>query len=269
MKYHYLPDVLEFGDRSLAYWSRNPSGRVLLFVHGFGFGRDPEAAWRGFPDRLLQDSRFGGADLLFFGYRGTPNYPPVIHSTELYRLLDRLFSGLPKDLSERLRKSRDALIVRHLLMVGHSLGAVVARKALVRAFTETKDWRDTVSLAFFAPAHCGARVVRAYGSALSSISFIPLARAAAEHFLVLPELLAEGSEFLGEFEAEVASLQAATGGEALVPRFNLFGSTDKVVTIRDFGGDNPLDVAMGEGHVSVCKPSSSYSLPFDLVGKEL
>lgn len=269
MKYHFLPAPIPYGDRSIAYWSKESMGDMLIFVHGFGFGRNPETAWRDFPRIMTNAPQYAGHDILFFSYRGTPNNPPIAHSNELYRLLEDVFSDRRDPLTPRVADIRPELRTSSVCLIGHSLGAIVSRMALLRAFEKEKDWRRFVQLAFFAPAHRGARVVRAYGALVSTASFIPLAEATATHFLVLPELLNQGSDYLTSLETRVATMQSRNDGSPLIPHFNLFGSKDKIVVIEDFAHDQHLDTVLGKNHISICKPREDYMLPVDRVGSAL
>lgn len=50
--------------QSRAYWSLDSTGKILLFIHGFG-GKATKT-WRSFPGLLLNDNVFSGYDLFFY-----------------------------------------------------------------------------------------------------------------------------------------------------------------------------------------------------------
>src|SRR5438045_407845 len=65
---HLSPRDIPFGKGSRAYWAFQPTGRALVFVHGFG--GESVGTWNDFPILLTQTPEFGGYDLIFYGYDG-------------------------------------------------------------------------------------------------------------------------------------------------------------------------------------------------------
>src|SRR5262245_49816863 len=93
MKNHFLLESIAAGSKSHAYWSKTPGGKLLIFVHGFRLWQDPEASWHEFPERIRTDDALASHDIVFFGYKATPNINVNTPANQLYSLLDALLSG--------------------------------------------------------------------------------------------------------------------------------------------------------------------------------
>src|SRR5262245_748707 len=70
MQNHFIfPKKLPtYGVESCVWWARKPTGKALVFVHGFA--GQALSTWAGFPARLCDEAKCAGWDLYFFGYDG-------------------------------------------------------------------------------------------------------------------------------------------------------------------------------------------------------
>src|SRR5215208_985573 len=84
---HYLAKPIVHAPGSKIYWSREPGGSAMIFVHGF-IGH-PTKTWNDFPKFLLSDPRCAGNDIIFFKYRSTQF--TFYGARDLYNLMGRLF----------------------------------------------------------------------------------------------------------------------------------------------------------------------------------
>lgn len=265
---HSLPQIVGPGRRSLAYWADDPNGSVVVFVHGFN-GR-PVSSWLEFPSRLPEEPAWTGSDLVFFGYDG--RYAPVMASAlVLAEFLDELMAGhVPTNVASGRRSARqDGELYRRLVVVGHSLGAVVARRALLEARRPIRaDWLTRTHLVLFAPAHRGADVASLVLEGLVGfpVAGPGLAAWVAYRFPPAREL-APLSSTLTDLERESAEAYA-TGENAVQARAIAFGERDRIVRVENFLNDPRPKIFLERGHSDVCKPIRGFLEPVDLF-KEL
>src|SRR5215204_6590829 len=64
---HYMDVPLEYGEGSIAYFSRAPTGTALVFVHGFN--GNALTAWERMHELLPREDKIAGVDVVFYGYR--------------------------------------------------------------------------------------------------------------------------------------------------------------------------------------------------------
>ncbi len=258
---------------SLAYWSLHPDGTLFLFVHGFGGGAT--STWSEFENRLPR--RQHGADLIFFGYDGL--FRHASESAEhLYEMLDNLLSAPGRVFSQaRPGPRRQASFAyTRLVLVAHSLGAVVARIALVAAHDRQAAWASLVHLVLFAPAHNGTRLGALVDHAVSGIS-IPgasFATSAITGTLRAYEDLKEGSAVLTTLRDDVREARKA-GAQHVAAKVVVWAIDDPVVVNGPFPGDPPVPqdqqfaLPLLTRHTAVCKPRDTHLAPVYLVEQAL
>src|SRR5688572_1981733 len=155
-KRHLIPEKLPVGRGTCVYWSTAQfQTSAVVFVHGFR-GK-ALSSWGDTPDIMADDPRFEATDLFYFGYdsRGR-QIPGYAHDL---RVLLKGIAAWDENLLGRsvAFKNRNASTSYDpILVVGHSLGAVVARRAILDGLKENEDWATRARLALFAPAHMGA-----------------------------------------------------------------------------------------------------------------
>lgn len=129
-------------ERWVLYLSHVPPARLVVFIHGFRGGA--VRTWQRFPEGARTSDWWEASDLLFVGY---PSQRDNITGTasRLRRELPRFFPRPPSDLLEigdvRVRALPDG-DYEELVLVGHSLGGVVLRRALCDAADE---WLERIS----------------------------------------------------------------------------------------------------------------------------
>src|ERR1051325_1531809 len=133
---HLPPLELPFGTGTKARWSKRPAGRLLVFVHGFKGAAI--TTWGDLPDRLCLRREATGYDVIRFGYpslKGTASD----NAAELQGFLDELLIGknIVGVVNQSIR-SYEAAYLRpkswkysQVVLVGHSLGACVIRRAVL------------------------------------------------------------------------------------------------------------------------------------------
>lgn len=258
---HYLPKLLPYGEGSKAYLAKQPNKKVMIFVHGFrGHAMN---TWTDFPSLLLaeRDARCQGCDFIFYGYDGF--YTPAANSaTDLRQFLGVLLSrptAIVNPILVRTARRDLGFMYSDALIVAHSLGAVVARRAVLDAHLAGEAWVKLVRLAFFAPAHMGANVIKLISEVFTSIPYVGNLIAPAIRFkaAVLHDLEA-GCQTL---QVLLQDMQAATK-QGPVPHLSAkvwSAEWENIVQVVRFPTD-PVPTADSvirrRRHVNICKPTS-------------
>ena len=153
--------------RSHAYLSTNPEADTcVVFVHGF-FG-DPIGTWGQFSDLCDSDELKGRgiwarSDLYFYDYGAEHDFVKR-SASGLGHFLERLFPQAQTLLlglshAESLKIRNPWLAYSRLILVGHSLGAVVIRECLENKLRDSSGtdgipaWVSACELRLFAAAH--------------------------------------------------------------------------------------------------------------------
>jgi pimeloyl-ACP methyl ester carboxylesterase len=250
-----ITTVIPYGRGSRAYWSANPSGTVVVFVHGFN--GHATASWTEF-DRLLTGSN---DDVVFYGYdslRGRTNVMAL-------RLLECI-SDLMENGAKFVNGSVDAgehrassFRFQRLVLVAHSLGAVVSRSAMLHAKTKGARWLPQAQLCLYAPAHKGAHVLELVSSAMSLFN-APVSAIAKWRFPVLLDL-EQGSEVLQELATQTTDA-IEQGHTSLGAKLIVIAEEDAVVNTNVFCKHDHPGVVLALSHSAVCKPPDEHSQPF-------
>jgi pimeloyl-ACP methyl ester carboxylesterase len=252
---------------SFALWAERPTAKTaVVFVHGFG--GSAQATWSEFDTLAPADPAFANVDLIFYGYDGKG--PHVTESSRwLFDFLDLLSSHAATLANAGLvaEAHRDpGFSYERIVLVGHSLGAVVARNALVLATKYwPRAWAQRCELVLFAPAHLGSRTSEWATAVLSGIPVIP---ALAQMFFKVPADLAVGSQVLANLRSDVDSL--VPEHPWLGARLVVEAEPDHVVMNGAYPGDpypEPLSPSTNgfRNHIRVCKPSPAFPRPFEIL----
>ena len=126
-------------------------------------------------------------------------------AARLYGLLSFLFgypgavinAALPSAIQRSVDFTYDQVVV-----IAHSLGAVIARQALLNAWKQHEPWCGEIRLVLFAPAHKGARVQELVESVRVG-KWLSLFTAAARYKSPLIDQLRPGSPCLAELERDI------------------------------------------------------------------
>jgi pimeloyl-ACP methyl ester carboxylesterase len=261
---HYAPQKVPCPQRDgTAYWSIKPTGQAIVFVHGFR--GHVTNTWQEFPSLLTASQDFAGHDLIFYTY-DTINTAAYTSGSFFKQFLDRLFedpiSIWNQSLSPGAVRPKD-LRYRSVVIVAHSLGAVVSRLALVSAHRDQKNWLLNTRLVLFAPAHCGSRVHALFMSTITPVPWIVPIAGLANYICVTLEDLTPNSKILTQLleDTKQAQKDKSEASKRLLADLVIYGAEDKVIEALRFSNDpDPVPVP-GKDHISVCKPSQDYSLP--------
>ncbi len=264
---------------AFAWFSDDPrTETAVIFVHGF-LG-DAEGTWlnfQGMVDTHTADyPEWETSDLLFFPYASFRSHI-TDSAEELVKFLRTMFPAppeglftidrdlplLPKPLADLDLEPRT---YKQLVLVGHSQGALVIRRALVVIYKDEEPNPTSrilsSQLALFAPAIFGFAPSGMVGTVLG------IGRAEKLAMLVLRFSRAFREMEKGDVPAEI---QRHT--EAFLKRSNLscftarvlFGREEEIVTKMEYTDDFPEPSEPNETHTSICKPRARYLRPFKFV----
>lgn len=266
---HYMDVPLESGEGSVAYFSRAPAGTALVFVHGFN--GNALTAWDRMHELLPQESKIAGVDVVFYGYRSLK--ARALNSANLLRqfLSDfnnpagRLQAKAPAERRTKFPSTRYSKIV----VVAHSLGGAVTRRAMLDALRLDEPWAKKTRLVLFAPAHCGASLTNLRREISGASKILSIFAALLDVKVpVLPDL-APNSDFITALREETTAALQGHSGPPLKAEAVIFGQYDNIVEVRNFCLDPPSDAWPEHTHTSLCKASESFRDPLDEVLKRL
>lgn len=269
MQTHLTPRSLtatEKPDKDVrALFSVQPSSKAVLFIHGYG--GDVISTWSDFHELLLGCRKCRGHDIFFYGYdglRADMNASAALFRTFLNRLLGETKSFFANNLPPSAKRP-DNFRYGELVIVAHSLGAVISRRALIDATKEKSDWVRKIRLVLYAPAHKGARVADLALETASSFNFLKLFGFAARFESPLVDALRRDSAELKTLLADVVEARKKDANKHLRAVKVIIAEYEKIVSNETFA-DDPAPITIPNAtHITVCKPKSGYLTPLALL----
>lgn len=261
--HHFIPEPIKSGRDSIVFHARQPAARLIVFVHGFG--GSATGTWDQMHEMLPLRPEAAGWDIVFYGYRSLQ--ARALMNADLLR---QFISTFTDTRFSKQNKSRPAgqppLTYEKVVIVAHSLGALITRRAVLDAFKEGLPWASKTRLVLFGPAHRGASL-----AALGKELF----KAGGSWGAVVTIVLKLGAPVLQDLELDspfVFELQEATK-EALKRHKKpplkadrvVFGERDIVVQALSFCQDKASVAIQGHSHMSVCKPLPGYLTPLEMI----
>lgn len=258
---HTIPIAIEkYGSNTQAYFSFIQPRNLIIFIHGFG--GDATGTWSDFPKYLISEQEFRFSDIIFYGYN-TFKGQAGDHAGEFYDFLKLsnypLYNSiLPK---EQNLPERD---YEKIIIIAHSLGAVIARQALLLCHVSHENWVNKVSLALFAPAHNGANIISLATEALPGL-FGLIGVFAKFKYPILKDLDPNDKGILESIKNHTSQLQNEGKANYTRAKLVVFAKGDKVVKSFPYLNDIPPKIIPNVSHTGVCKPKSDYMNPIDLI----
>lgn len=254
--------------------------KAIVFVHGFGGGAD--ATWEQFVRFLREMPEAADADAFFVDYPSTTHPIPFCSSMFEDFLLDLLREPSLKvvnpTLPEEAPRRPDGALYGKVILVGHSMGAVVARRALLDLDRDelTQEQRESVHMLFFAPAHKGARSLGGLVAAGFGLDKLPggslVGGLLRLRYRSLSDLLKE-SECLSDLAADSKARReerARDKENTDYLRAHVYHAQNERIVYGDrFGDDRRTNPVMAQGHGSVCKPREGFTKPAEALRKLL
>lgn len=136
--------------------------------------------------------------------------PTSASASFLYELLKHLGTGVLPALgtlanAPGVRAHRSQPYER-VVLVAHSLGAVVSRWALVRAYEDQQEWRSRTRLLLFAPAHTGSDLATAATSGVDGFPGLTALLEGVRASVPLVKELDPGSRVLADLAERVRKM---------------------------------------------------------------
>jgi alpha-beta hydrolase superfamily lysophospholipase len=250
----------EYGVNTQGYFSFEEPTNLIIFVHGFG--GNALSTWNNFPEILLFDDHFKNSDIIFYGY-DTFKGQAGDHAAELYHFINEAIKPLTKNILPKLQNLPERTYER-IILVAHSLGAVLVRQAQLHGYIDNKDWVSKSEIALYAPAHNGAEIISLAMQALPGLSGL-LGIFAKFRFPILTDLDTKDDGILNAIKQQTEKLQSAGKGDFTKARLVVFSKGDKVVKNVQYLFDKAAEVIPNTTHVSVCKPKENFTQPVDFL----
>lgn len=265
MQTHLAPRTLKGDQRPdkdvQVLFAVQPTRTAVLFIHGFS--GDAIKTWADFHELLPGCPKCIGRDLFFYGYDGLR--AEMNASAAIFRtFLDRLFGTTKSFLAENLPPSAqraDDFAYDELVIVAHSLGAVISRRALLDATRIESAWAAKIKMILYAPAHKGANVASLALEAASSFKFLKLFGIVARFDSPLIDELKPDSRSLKQLLVDTKIATKDGANAHLVASKVVIAEYEKIVHNEPFGNDPPPEVIPGTSHTSICKPSKDFLQP--------
>ena len=262
---HTPPVFIRYGKNSSAFFSLKYPTSLVIFVHGFN--GNATGTWEDFPRIIRENKDFENADIVFYGYnslQGQANNNAI----RLYKFLKSICELNPNKLGFYRESIGNDFVYERVLVVAHSLGAVIVRRALLNAKSEGKNWLKKCRMVLFAPAHKGARIpdliaesFPVMGKIFIALGFISIP--------ILDDLRPNSQTILNLIEDSKNYLLKQDGGFT-VAHSVVWADKDIVVHNDVFCSDPVAILVDNKTHTSVCKPKSVLYLdPYIVVKKAL
>lgn len=255
---HTFLTPFPIGKHSQASYSLSGASHAIVFLHGYS--GDAVKTWTAFPELASGYAPFEQFDLIFVGYDS------IEESTESCsdRMRELLHSLLTKPASSRRPKSipsRDGSSYSRILVVAHSMGGVVVRRALLLADEKRLAWTSKVRMVLFAPAHYGARLLGFTDSFMAGL--LGKIWTIGQYNSPAIDELRPGSGYLNDLKEDLTkALLEEPKPEHLVALRVIHARKEKILS---FPGkrlaEDPQSIFVDGTHVSLCKPNSTASQP--------
>jgi pimeloyl-ACP methyl ester carboxylesterase len=266
---HHLPvSVTPARDmKSLAHWSLSPATHLVIFVHGFGGGAIN--TWPDFPLLLAENPSLPSFDYFFYGYDARTQQASN-SGLELSEWLRMFLKEPAAYINKSIPKTyeRAPFSYERIVIVAHSLGAVVVRIALLDADRRAQsgkiqaDWLQRLRLVLLAPAHNGAHAAKIAYALLSDFGWAPgklLGNLVLWKMPLLTELQSN-SDLMKDLRRDSASvIKRSKAAKAPVPPFVrahtvLWAKDEHIVRNARFLEDEDPE-QVDTDHKGICKPT--------------
>lgn len=259
---HTPPIFINQGKNTVGYFTTLNPENLIIFVHGFnGSAID---TWNDFPALIKETNEYENSDAIFYGYeslKGQANN----NALRFYNFLQVIVEentgkvGYP-------RRSKNTY--QRILIVAHSLGSVIVRRALLNAKAENKQWLSYTKMILFAPAHRGARIQNLLTESLPILGKI----FAGLGFITIPVLddLRPASQTIQNLIQETEQLLQNNQGDFTIA-YKVVWANDEIVVHNERFCQDPIAVLIDNiTHTGVCKPTSpNFLRPFEIVTEAL
>lgn len=268
MPQYFIPEQdLTVGEKSCAYWNISCPTTLVIFIHGFK--GSSKSTWDDFPSLINDYLEFSKCDVVFYGYDGlhtAAEYSALKFKKFLNDMYETPFAFIDDDIN-KFGIRPDEFKYKKIVIVAHSLGAIVTRRALLNGKKDKANWIDITRMILFAPAHNGARDIEGLVSSVVTGPFKLLTTYGKYEFTVLDDLEEDSQTITKIIEETKELLQKGQEGEFTKAAAVVWAENDKIVRTNTFCADpEPIPVD-NKNHISVCKPNSDepYLKPVEIL----
>ncbi|MGH9744631.1 MAG: esterase/lipase family protein [Candidatus Acidiferrales bacterium] len=279
---HHLVAVPNFpGSFALLADGVSPETAVI-FVHGFA--GDSSSTWSQFQSLIdVYSSEFEwwqGYDTFFYKYPSI-SQPVAVNADDFLAFSRTVFPYPAIPIVTGVRGGPLKSPYRNLVLVGHSEGAVVIRRALVEAY---KIMRETTAQmpfpddldaieAFYSVHPLFAATTILFGPAYLGFSgagwiqvllHFPKISGIFQSLLSLSVAYVElqkESPVLRQLKDDTEDIVATYPYLEAFKAFSIFGKKDRIVYIGEYMRDHAIKLVDDHNHISVCKPTNRYKDP--------
>lgn len=259
---HTPPIFINHGKNTVGYFTTLNPENLIIFVHGFnGSALD---TWNDFPALIKETDKYENSDIIFYGYdslKGQLNN----NALRFYNFLKLIAEGNTNKIGFSRNSNKT---YQKIMIVAHSLGSLIARRALLNANAENKSWLSSIQMILFAPAHRGARIQNLLAESLPAIGKF----FAGIGFLTIPVLddLRPGSQTINNLIQETEHLLLNNKGNFAIAYKVIWANNEIVVHNERFCQDPIAVLIDNKTHTKVCKPiRPDYLIPFEIVTEAL
>ncbi len=246
--YYIQRNIPKWGKDSYVNWTKNSERKAIVFIHGFSGSSMTTFGDFNLEFRLRKE--YIGYDVFFYGYDSLFKQiaPSALSFLNFLRAIHNNIDLVIKNSGIKIQREQYCKIV----IVAHSLGAVITRMALNEGFKTEGQWLGKCELILFAPAHKGAREeILGFLDMPGLPKFLgPLSK----YFVVTLKQLMDASKLIKPMEDKVRKLIEQQVRSFTIPKRIIWAEKERVV-INDFFLEDPEPIEVeGKRHEDVCKP---------------
>jgi pimeloyl-ACP methyl ester carboxylesterase len=257
-------NIPKSGKKTFVNWARDPVYKAVVFIHGFN-GSSLET-FGSFNDEFRTREEYKGRDVYFFGYDSL--FDQISNSAlNFLKFLRRIHDDLPEVVQESGLGVKREEPYSEIVIVCHSLGAVVARIALNEGSRSNPAFLEKCRLVLFAPAHQGAMTV--FGN-LGFPGNFSVFGPVIKYFVLTFDQLIDRSLVIDDMEKRCAELISKGITSYTIAEKVIWASPERVVINKTFLSDPEPVIFPGKvSHVKVCKPTPRFPEPLNELKKVL
>ena len=253
-----------WGSETYVNWSLEPNYKAVVFVHGFN-GSSMET-FGAFNYEFRYRDEYKGRDVFFFGYDSL--YEQISNSAlNFLGFIKSIHDDLPGVAKNSGLKIVRDKIYSEIVVICHSLGAVVARVAFNEGFDDgDSQILDKCKLVLFAPAHKGAR--RSIGGLIAFPPYLRVLGPLIHHFVLTLDQLLEPETIIEPMEEKCKEIISQHSIKTFTVAKSVIWATPERVLVNAKFGQDPKAIQYKKkkiNHVQVCKPTNRFTDPFDTV----
>lgn len=257
---HTPPIFIRQGKNSSAFLTLDYPTNLVIFVHGLN-GK-ATGTWDEFPNLIRTYNDFANSDVIFYGYDSL-KVQANNNAVKFYNLLKFVCEHSPNKLGYKRDNVTDDYKYQRIIVVAHSLGAIVTRRALLCAKNENKVWLPNCRMVLFAPAHKGARIQNLITESLPAFGKILVGLG----LLTIPVLedLRPTSQTIQNLIADTQAYLHQNTGQFTIAHEVVWANNEIVVHNDQFCDDPVATLIDNKTHITICKPNENYLDPYHIV----